>query len=597
MSDRGKNILIFRLRLFVFLLVASYLAVGYKVFFLQVLNAQDLKLKAAKEIQRILKLKPVRGTIYDRNRRELALSVEVDSVFAHPAKVNSPDAAARVLAPVLEMKESGLRASLASKKPFVWLKRWVSPRVSEQVTSLEIEGIHLKREPRRFYPRLGLAGHLIGFVGVDGIGLEGLEKEFDQLLRGKSKNVAFNRDARGKFILTGGLPHSPTPYGKSLVLTIDDRIQHIAERELAEGIKSSGAKDGSAVVMDPSTGQVLAIANYPPFNPNVFKSMRPSRWRNRAVTDYFEPGSTVKVFLVAAALDSGAVGIKDLIYCENGSYRFLDHVIHDVHPYRWLSIAGVVKHSSNIGAAKVAQKVGPKALHRYLWEFGFGTPTGIDFPGETSGLLRPPRRWWGTDIAAVAFGHSFAVSNIQLAAAISTIANGGVAYKPYLVREILGEDGKVLARKEPQAHGRVISTKTARYLNRILMSVTEEGGTGSQAAVPGYKTAGKTGTSRKLDRKTGTYASDRHMASFVGYVPAKDPALVISVVINDPTVGSHYGGVVAGPVFRRIAGQALHYLKVLPRGPVRMVNLKKRPVTQASAETALKPVLGGLGVQ
>lgn len=597
MSDGDRDILLFRLRLFVLLLVAAYLAVGYKAFLLQVINARELKLKASKEIRRILELKPVRGTVFDRNRRELALSVEVDSVFAHPAQVEDADAAANHLAPLLDMDAKRLRAKLASKSSFVWLKRWVSPRISKGVTSLKLAGVYLKREPRRFYPRLNLAGHLVGFVGVDGIGLEGVEKEFDQLLRGKSKEVPLNRDARGKFILTGGLPDDPSPHGKSLALTIDERIQNIAEKELCEGIKVTGAKDGSVVVMDPRTGQILAMANYPSFNPNVFKSSRPGTWRNRAVTDYFEPGSTVKVFLAAAALDSGAVGIKDLIYCERGRYRFLDHTIHDVHPYEWLSIAGVVKHSSNIGAAKVAQKVGPKVLHRYLYEFGFGTPTGIDLPGETSGILRPPRRWWGTDIAAVAFGHSYAVSNLQLAAAISTIANHGEAFRPYVVGEILDEDGRVLAKKEPQSRGQVISPEAAAFLNRILMSVTEPDGTGSRAAVPGYRTAGKTGTSRKLNHETGTYDTDRHVASFVGYVPADDPALVVSVVINDPTKGSHYGGVVAGPVFRKIAEQSLHYLKVLPRGPVRMVNLKRRPAEEAGVQAEVRPVLGGLGAR
>jgi cell division protein FtsI (penicillin-binding protein 3) len=328
-------------------------------------------------------------------------------------------------------------------------------------------------------------------------------------------------------------------------------------------VKSFEATSGTAVVMEPSTGEILAMACYPSFNPNNFGSSRPAAWRNRVVTDAFEPGSTFKVFLAAAALEEGVAQPGDLFFCEDGNYEVLNHTIHDVHKYGWLSLAEIIRVSSNIGATKVGQKVGAKRYHKYIRAFGFGEPTGIELPGETSGVVRPPKEWYPIDLVTGSFGQGMSVSAIQLATALSAVANDGLLVRPFLVKEVVDPQGRVIERYEPKVVRRVISEATAKALKQILADVVTPDGTGSQAALDHYSAAGKTGTAQKSGQHGRGYSSDRFTSSFIGFVPAVDPRIVVVVVINEPKKGQ-YGGVVAAPAFRRIAEQTLYCLNVPP---------------------------------
>jgi cell division protein FtsI (penicillin-binding protein 3) len=347
-------------------------------------------------------------------------------------------------------------------------------------------------------------------------------------------------------------------------LNIDKNVQYIAEQALSDGVRASRAKAGTALVVIPGTGAILAMAYTPQFNPNAFTRYKRERWRNRAITDTFEPGSTFKILLVAAALESGVCSPRSKFYCEEGNYRIGRRVVHDVHPHETLSLADILKYSSNIGAAKVGEKVGPAYFYHKLTEFGIGTRLGVDCPGEATGSLLPVRRWTEIDSAAICFGQGVSVSALQLAAAVSAVANGGLLMKPYLVQEITDVQGRTVTSFEPTPIRRVISSGNARLITRMMMRTVEEGGTGIEAAVEGYKIAGKTGTAQKADPVEGGYADDKYVASFVGFAPAENPVITVLVIIDEPDKEEHYGGVAAAPVFRRIVRETLRYLKVPP---------------------------------
>ncbi|MBW1980851.1 MAG: transpeptidase family protein [Deltaproteobacteria bacterium] len=518
---------------------------------------------AEKQIQRNLRFESRRGDIFDRNEQELAVSVQVDSLAANPRLIGNARAAAAKLAPILGMSRAKLTRKLRRQRSFVWLKHYLSPRKADRIRALGLKGIHFVKETRRYYPNGALAGHTLGFVGLDKKGLEGLERSQDHLLRGHPNTQEGAKDARGGIIYTQGLPESETPAGYSLRLTLDRRIQYLAERELERTVSAFAAKGGVAVVLEPATGEILALAVAPPFNPNSFTSYTPSDWRNRAVTDTFEPGSTFKIFLAAAALEEGVVQPQDIFYCEQGKYRIHGHTIHDAKKYGWLSLARIIQFSSNIGAVKVGEKLGARTYYRYIRAFGFGTPTGIDFPGETGGTVRPPENWTSVDLAAASFGQGISVSALQLAAAVAAVANNGLLMKPYLIKDVLDLHGRVVQQHQPQVVRRVISAATAQRLKKILVRAVSPEGTGSHAALAHYSTAGKTGTAQKSSLRKQGYASDRYTASFVGFTPVDQPKIVVAVVINEPSKG-HYGGVVAAPAFRRIASQTLHCLHVPP---------------------------------
>ncbi len=550
---------------------------------LQVSKHDHYAERSRNQYKRTVTLPPSRAPILDRNGAELAISVMVPSVYADPRDVKNPAAAAAALSPILGVEESDLHEKLSSSRHFVWLKRRAGPEAAEGVRSLEIEGVFVTKESKRFYPNRRLASHVLGFAGYDSVGLEGIELRFNDDLIGASQVMSGLRDAMGRLILSDGLQETSPSYENSVVLSIDKAIQTIAEEELRSTAQLFEAHSAMAVVVRPTTGEVLAIASYPDFDPNHYGSFTAAERRNRALTDRFEPGSTMKIFTMAAALASGKVKPSDVVFCENGRYTIDDLVIHDAHRDGWLTPLQILQRSSNVGAAKVASLIGKRQLYRYLSRFGFGTATGVPFPGETAGFLRHYSRWYPVDLASISFGHGISVSGLQLAMALSAVANGGRLLEPILVKKVVAKNGTVIKEFKPKLKRKVIDGRTARILTSMLVAVTEEGGTGTEASLEGFPVAGKTGTAQKVDFVTGGYAQDQWTASFIGFVPADDPKLAIVVIVDDPVI-NYYGGVVAAPTFKRIADRSLRYLGIAPYSPGK---IKAAPEAEAEQEEPL----------
>jgi cell division protein FtsI (penicillin-binding protein 3) len=541
---------------------AGLAAIGAKAFWLLFSQGDWLTLQATEEVEDSQKTVGKRGTIFDRRGREMAVSIDATSIAIRPAKLTQVEAVARELAAVVKKPVAEIKGKLTSGKPFVWIKRQATPKEAEAIRERKIPGIQFVTETRRYYPNRQLAAPVIGFTGMDGKGMEGLEFFYDSELRGTDASVRVLRDALGNGFQSDSQEGAET-HGKNLVLTLDQTVQYIAETALQEAVDKHKARGGLAVVLEPATGALLAIAQAPNFNPNAPEDVKKSAWRNRSITDPFEPGSTLKVFSAAAALEFTPLTPKTTFNCENGAYRIGKNVVHDVHRYGVLSLADIIKFSSNIGAIKISEKVGAEKLHQTLRDFGFGQKSGIDSPGETSGLLMPHRKWSDIDMAAISFGHGVSVSAIQLIAAFAAIANDGVLMKPYLVHSVSDRQGQVLEQAVPRAVRRVISPRTAATLKDILATVVQPGGTGTQAALEGYTAAGKTGTARKVDA-SGRYSDDRHVASFIGFAPVEKAQIAVLVVIDEPK-GQIYGGAVAAPAFKSIAQAVLNYLNVPPR--------------------------------
>lgn len=539
-----------------FCLLASLIA--GRAFQLQVLKRDELCKLAENQYKKNIPLVPKRGTIYTRGYEELAVTVEVDSIYAEPESIETPRLVAKRLAPFLSLSSKELEDHLSSSKSFIWLARKVTPSTIETIKSLNIRGIGFVKENRRFYPNGELAAHAVGFSGIDGRGLGGIELAHDSQIKGKTELVRAERDALGKRTLPKDLGFEDSLTGNSIVLTIDKTIQYTAESALADAVRKSGAKGGTAVVMDPKSGEVLAMASYPQFNPNDLSSTSQESLKNRAIVDTYEPGSTFKVFLLAAALEEGVVKPEDRFDCENGSMELAGKVIHDTHKHGNLTVREIMKFSSNIGASKIAAKLGKERFYDYITSFGFGSPTGIELNGEGSGILRSMKSWSKLELANVSFGQGVSVTPLQLTTGFSAIANGGYLMKPYLVRDILDKDGSVIKRNQPQIVKKVISGETASKITEMLMDVVNEGGTGAMAALNGYDVAGKTGTAQKVSGGRG-YKENKHVASFIGFVPAHAPELVVLVAIDEP-VGVQYGGTVAAPAFKAIAETSLRYL-------------------------------------
>ncbi len=515
---------------------------------LQWLQADELAAKAEKQRYRQYTALAPRGNITDARGRILAESVEVPSIAAMADEV--PEGEIPRLAGALGISPSRLSARLKGRKGFVWLARQVTPATAEKVMALNIPGIRRETEWRRYHPLGPETGHLLGFVGIDGHGLEGIERAFDRQLAGEPGIRQVRRDARGHSLPGGVWLREPTP-GRSLKLTIDATIQSIAYAALADGIRRQQARGGSVVVLRPEDGAVLAMVSWPGFNPNDFRSFQPSEWRNRAITDVFEPGSTLKPFTVAAALKSGHWQPDSRIFCENGAMQVADHVIHDDHAEGWLDLTGLLAKSSNIGAAKLALDIGVQPLYTMLRDVGFGQRTRIGLSGESPGIVLPAERWGPVETANIAFGQGIAVTPLQLATAFSVLANDGVLIRP----RIIDDAPTANARQR-----RVLPASIARQVRRMLEYATSPDGTGHKAVPAGYRVAGKTGTAQKPDRY-GSYNSDRFTAVFAGMAPADRPRLVIAVVVDEPQK-SIYGGQVAAPIFRNIAANALPYLGI-----------------------------------
>ncbi len=539
-----------------------FAAIGIKATYLQVFRGSWLSQKAADQYEVSYKSAGKRGTIFDRNLREMAVSIDVESIAAHPAQIKSPRKVARSLSKSLKMNRKALAKKLYSKKKFVWIKRKVTPKEAEAVKRLDISGLDFIPEHKRFYPNKTLAAQLIGFTDIDDHGLEGLEFYYNDILSGSVVEYTVLRDARGRGFEAESPAGSATS-GKNLVLTIDSTIQYIAEKALAESVNAFSAKSGMAVVMDPRTGALLAMAQVPLFNPNAVNGYNRKVWRNRIITDPFEPGSTMKIFSAAAAIASGSCSPSSIFYCENGAYRIGNHVIHDSHEHGWLSLQQIIKYSSNIGAVKFSAITGPKYLFKTLKKFGFGEKTGIDCPGETAGSLSPFQRWTTIDAGTISFGQGVSVSALQLITAISAVANKGILMKPYAVQAITDYHGRLIKSFAPKIVRRVISEKTAGTLTRIMRTVITEGGTGVNAALDGYSACGKTGTAQKID-ENGRYSNDKFIASFVGFAPVEAPKIAVLVVVDEPQK-EHYGSAVAAPAFKTIAQKTLDYMNISPK--------------------------------
>ncbi len=550
----------FRIALLGLVFGAMLLVVFGRAVKLQIFDQDTLEGLARDQYIRQLEVPARRGDIYDRRGVPLAQSVEVDSVWVDPSMIPDVPAAAAALARELELDAADLRRRMERGSRFAWVKRKLKPREVEAVRALALPGVGFTKEPRRYYPQRELAAHVVGLVGTDGHGLEGLERAFDDELTGEAGSLASLRDARGHKLLMDGTVDSQDHTGASVALTIDRHLQFVTEKALTRAVESSGAKAGMAVVMDPATGEILAVANEPRFNPNVPETSQGGRGRNRAVLDVFEPGSTFKGFLMAAALETGAVTEGQSIDCEQGKLKIGRNTINDTHKNGVLTLEQILQVSSNICTAKIAQVMGRDRLQAYYKAFGFGERTGLNLPGEGRGSVPYPRS--EIALANQSFGQGVSATALQMTAAFAALANDGVLMRPYLVRRVTAPDGPVLAATRPAEVRRGVSPAVARSVVKMMESVVDRKGTAVRAAVPGFRVSGKTGTAQKVDPVARGY-SDKRIASFIGTVPAQAPRLVIHVVIDEPET-SVYGGVVAAPAFREIATDALSYLGVAP---------------------------------
>jgi cell division protein FtsI (penicillin-binding protein 3) len=593
------------------LLFVCFVFVMGRMFQLQVLKKEQLYKLAAQQQHVQIPLVPKRGTVYDSNGDELAVSIEVESVYVDARKVVDVEKTARELASILQIDREELKQRLKTHRPFEWVQRKISSKEAERIKALQLPGVSFLNENRRFYPNSQLAAHLIGFVGLDSKGLEGIEFQYDALLNGENRVWTAARDALGRQIAMGNVPFEKEDHYRNIVLTVDKAVQHIAETELDRGVERWGAKGGMVIAMDPSTGKILAMASYPTFNPNQFIQYRSKSWRNEAISDVFEPGSLFKVFLAAAALEEQVVRPSDSFFCENGSYTVYDRTIHDTSKHGWLTFQQILKFSSNIGASKVGEKMGRERFYRYIAAFGFGEKTQINLPGEGKGIVHHPRYWPPVALDTISFGQGISVTGIQLVTALSAIANGGFLMRPYVVEKTLNEKGEVVQSFQPETVRKVISGATAEKVTALLKTTTEKGGTGEGAVPAGYDVAGKTGTAQKVDSLLGGYSETRYTSSFMGFAPSGEPKLALLVVIDEPQ-GGNYGGVVAAPIFKAIMEKVLPYLHVVPRGTMIVKNeLNAAPRKEMSeaqplideikvgkgAETVVMPDLKGLSMR
>lgn len=530
-----------------------------RLLFIQFFRSSYLAGIANKQHNLFVELEPLRGTIYDCNLKSQALNLPADSLYASPNAMKDSDkeTAIRQLSSILGLNQSFLRDKFSRNKSFVWIERKIAPDQAEVVKKLNIKGVGLLRESKRSYPNNYLASHILGFAGLDNTGLEGMEAYHDKYLKGEPGWAIFLRDARQKRLDLWEKMVLPKD-GYDIVLTIDEVIQYIAERELDRAFKTYHAKGASIIVMDPGTGAILAMANRPTYDLNQHSSVSEDQMRNRAICDLFEPGSVFKTVTASAAIEEKKVSEEDRFFCENGSYRVANHILHDHEPHGWLTFRQVIEQSSNIGTTKVAQILGPDIICKYVKLFGFGSKLGVDLPGEISGMTKEPRFWSKTSIGAIPIGQEIGVTSLQLVSAISVIANGGQLMKPYVIGQIRDKQGEIIKKFSSILIRRVISLDTAWRIKKILAGVVEEG-TGKLAKIKDFTVAGKTGTAQKVE-SNGAYSHNKFVASFVGFAPVEDPIVAIVVSVDEPHP-YYYGGVVAAPVFKNVASDAIRYLK------------------------------------
>ncbi|HEX8843619.1 MAG TPA: penicillin-binding protein [Pyrinomonadaceae bacterium] len=558
------------------------LAIGVRLIHLQTSEHTRLLTRARAQQQDAIETSPMRGLVTDRHGNELARSIEVESFWAVPGEIESPEDAAARLAPIIGLEQDALASRLKeaqeAHRKFAWIARKLDGERAEMVRALNIKGVYSIKEPKRHYPNGALASHVLGFVGLDEVGLAGIEQSFNDRIRGEGGKIQIETDAHGRPY--GSLESQARP-GETIVLTIDRFVQQKVEQALGSAIERTRAKSASAIVLDPHTGEILALANAPSFDPNSPRAASEQARINQALQNIYEPGSTFKIIAYSAAIERGLAKPTDKIDCQMGSITVAGRLVHDHHAFGTLTLTDALAKSSNVAAIKLGIRVGDDSMYDFMTNYGFGCKTGVELPGETGGLLRDVKKWQPSSIGSIAMGQEIGVTPLQMAAAFGTLANDGIRIAPHLVREVRAADGSVVYAAQPEQR-RVVSTETARALRRMLEEVTLNG-TAKRAQLDGYTVAGKTGTAQKIDPKTRAYSKTKFIGSFVGFAPVDNPAVVIIVVIDEP-MGSYHGGEIAAPVFNEIAEQILPGLNVTPDG-----ELKSTPAPGLLAQSLLNP--------
>lgn len=546
--------------LFIILIVFYFLLV-YRLYNIQIVQSSKFKEVAQQEHLTSFSIVGERGNIYDRNLKKLAINVNVQSLFAIPSKIKNPQETARLLSSILNLETKEVFDKLNQKRSFVWIERKLTDKEVAEIEKLNLDGLDFLDESKRYYPKKYLASNLLGFVGIDNQGLEGLELFFDKELKGLPGLVILERDASG-----GKIPLSiktPTVHrdGHSIVLTIDEVIQYITEEALDKAFQEYKAKAGVAIVVKPKTGEILAMAVRPSYDPNYFDEFSQDLWRNRAITDSYEPGSTFKVVTIATALEERVVKLDDQFYC-TGRIKYSGHIFNDIYQHGSQDLTDIVKNSCNVGVIQTGTRLDEKIFEKSIRRFGFGALTEINLPGEVNGLVRSSKDWSKLSLASISIGQEISVTPIQLIMAVSAIANRGTLMKPMIVKEIFDSNQNSIKVFKPKPIRQVMSVDIALTMTEILEQVVIDG-TGKGAKLVGYQAAGKTGTAQKFDFSTGKYSQDKYESLFVGYAPAENPQISILVLLDEPK-GSYYGGTVAAPVFKEIASEALPYLSIPP---------------------------------
>lgn len=561
---------------------AWMLIIGVRLVYLQTSQHAWLLTRARAQQQDAVETSPIRGVVLDRHGNELARSIDTDSFWAVPGQITNVEEVSSRLAPLAGIDAgtlaSRLKEAQAANRKFAWIARKLDQDQAEKIRALNIEGLYSIKEPKRQYPNGSLASHVLGFVGLDEVGLAGVERAYNEQIRGETGKVLVETDAHGRPYSSFETPSRP---GETVVLTIDRFVQDKTEQALVSAVERAHAKSGSAVVLDPHTGEILALANAPSFDPNDPRASTEQARTNQALQNIYEPGSTFKIVAYSAAIERGLAKPTDKIDCQMGSITVAGRLVHDHKPFGTLTLTEALAKSSNVAAIKLGIRVGDDSMYDFMTRFGFGCKTGVELPGETSGLVRNVKKWLPSSIGSIAIGQEVGVTPLQMAAAFGTLANDGVRIAPHLVREIRAADGSLVYSAQPEQHG-VVSAETAQTLRHMLEEVTLSG-TAKKARLDGYTAAGKTGTAQKIDPKTRSYSKTKFIGSFVGFAPVENPAVVIIVVIDEPA-GSYHGGDVAAPVFNEIAEQILPGLNVTPD-----TELKSSPLPGLLARSLLTP--------
>ena len=591
-----------RTLIFAACLACAFVVLLARLTYLQIWKHDEYSRLAENQHAKTVPLRPKRGPILDRNGQPLAVSSRADTLYVTPAKVEDAPRLAVRLAPILGEPAREVLRKLTVTRKFAPVRRRLPPDVARAVRELRDPSLTLVEDSLRLYPNRELAAQLVGFEGAEGKGLAGMEQAWDAHLAGVEGRAVVERDALGREVTGAPIVLKPSVAGQGIVLTIDATIQYLAEKEVDAAWRRTRAKSAMAVAMDPRTGEILAMAIRPTYNPNAFGSATDDDRRARAVTDPFEPGSTFKVIMAASALEEGVIHPTDRIYGENGAITVANATIHDWKRYGWLTFTEVLQNSSNVGSIKVGLMLGKERYYKYITGFGFGAPTNLGLPGESRGQLRPPGQWSGLSLATMSIGQEISVTAVQMVAAFSAVANGGRLMQPQIIRAVLDGQGREVRSFEPIAVRQVISPDTARTLTEMMVNVVRNG-TGHNAAIPGYDVAGKTGTAQKMDPATKRYSRAPGVLSFVGFVPADDPRLAMIVLLDEPK-NEKWGSEAAAPIFSAIGRETLRYLNVAPRdvSPVPIVRgeiasaAPEKPRPAAAAVPALDASAAPAGV-